>query len=230
LRSSAPASVRKGVVASAVPPVLDVIHQGQAESSPIPGAGRPVRGIFVSRDGGLLLADPAKWRSRNGIACATRALRLLFRAGQRGWNLYLIGNEDDVAKGRVADEAWEEYEARLRSKLAGEGIVLVRHYACLDHPKGKGKHRRDSVFRFPNTGALFHAAQEDGIELRESWLLSSDVDELAAGWRAGCRTGCVGSAKGGERTSDLEVEADLVAEDLASALEELLACDEYSRA
>jgi histidinol phosphatase-like enzyme len=191
-----------------------------------------VRGIFVSRDGGLVLAGPAEKRPGNGISCSTRALRLLFRAGQRGWNLYLIGNEDAVAKGRIADAAWEEYEARLRSTLAGEGIVLARHYACLDHPKGKGKHRRDSVFRFPNTGALFHAAQEDGIELRESWLLSSDVDELAAGWRAGCRTGRVGPppAPGDEKSSDLEVEADLVAEDLASALEELLACDEYSRA
>jgi D-glycero-D-manno-heptose 1,7-bisphosphate phosphatase len=195
-----------------------------------------VRGIFVSRDGGLVLAEAAAKRPKNGIECSERALQLLFRAGQRGWNLYLIGNEDGVAKGRVADAAWEEYEARLREKLAGEGIVLVRHYACLDHPKGKGKHRRDSVFRFPNTGALFHAAQEDGIELRESWLLSSDVDELAAGWRAGCRTGRVGSScskaasKEAEDPSELEVEADLVAEDLASALAELLACDEYSRA
>jgi histidinol phosphatase-like enzyme len=198
-----------------------------------------VRGIFVSRDGGLVLADAGKQRPKSdstcGIECCARALRLLFRAGQRGWNLYLIGNEEGVAKGRLADTAWEEYEARLRAQLAGEGIALVRHYACLDHPKGKGKHRRDSVFRFPNTGALFHAAQEDGIELRESWLLSSDVDELAAGWRAGCRTGRVGKhstagSQGAEASSDLEVEADLVAEDLASGLAELLASDEYSRA
>ena len=195
-----------------------------------------MRGIFVSRDGGLVLADSGKPRPKGGIECCARAIRLLFRAGQRGWNLYLIGNEDGVAKGRVADAAWQEYEARLRAQLQGEGIALVRHYACLDHPKGKGKHRRDSVFRFPNTGALFHAAQEDGIELRESWLLSSDVDELAAGWRAGCRTGRVGrplsttGSKGVEESSDLEVEADLVAEDLASGLAELLASDEYSRA
>jgi len=195
-----------------------------------------VRGIFVSRDGGLVLPDTGKARPKGGIECCARALRFLFRAGQRGWNLYLIGNEDGVAKGHVTDAAWQEYEARLRAQLSGEGIALVRHYACLDHPKGKGKHRRDSVFRFPNTGALFHAAQEDGIELRESWLLSSDVDELAAGWRAGCRTGRVGrsgsmtNSKDADTGSDLEVEADLMAEDLASLLAELLASDEYSRA
>jgi histidinol phosphatase-like enzyme len=112
--------------------------------------------------------------------------------------------------------------------LRGEGIPLVRHYACLDHPKGKGRHRRDSVFRFPNTGALVHASQEDGIELRESWVLAGDVDELAAGWRAGCHTARLGSGRA--RNEELEVESDLVAEDLARALAELLASDEYSRA
>jgi histidinol phosphatase-like enzyme len=166
-------------------------------------------------------------------ACSPAALRLLFRAGQHGWNLYLIGNEEEVAKGRVSDAAWETFEAGLLARLSGEGIRLVRHYACLDHPKGKGKHRRDSVFRFPNTGALFHAAQEDGVELRESWLLSSDVDELAAGWRAGCRTGRVGPSPSERPTKSkggLEVEPDLAAEDLAALLAEVLACDEYSRA
>ena len=214
-----------------------MIHNGPSSSSPIPGAGRPVRGIFVSRNGGLMLPPPGpagndKRSGTSADACSPAALRLLFRAGQRGWNLYLIGNEDDVARGRVSDAAWETFEARLLAKISGEGIRLVRHYACLDHPKGKGRHRKDSVFRFPNTGALFHAAQEDGVELRESWLLSSDVDELAAGWRAGCRTGRVGSAASTEveSRSVLHVEPDLVAGDLAAALAEVLACDEYSRA
>lgn len=207
-----------------------MIHNGTSSFSPIPGAGRPVRGIFVSRNGGLMLPPPGKSRptAPTADACSAAALRVLFRAGQRGWNLYLIGNEEDVARGRMSDVAWETFEARLLARLSGEGIRLVRHYACLDHPKGKGRHRKDSVFRFPNTGALFHAAQEDGVDLRESWLLSSDVDELAAGWRAGCRTGRVGGAP--PTSTGLQVEPDLVADDLAALLAELLACDEYSRA
>jgi len=196
---------------------------------PLPGAGRPVRGLFVGRTGALL---PARAKSSAAALpsdpCPAAALRLLFRAGQRGWKLYLIGNEDCVARGRVSDAAWERFESDLLGTLRGEGIPLVRHYACLDHPTGKGRHRKDSVFRFPNTGALFHAAQEDGIELRESWVIASDVDELAAGWRAGCRTAKVGSGRA--KGDELEVEPDLVAADLANALAELLACDEYSRA
>ena len=152
---------------------------------------------------------------------------MLFRAGQRGWRLYLIGNEESVARGRVSDVAWERYEAALILRLHREGIPIARHYACVDHPRGKGKHQRDSVFRFPNTGALYHAAQEDGIELRESWVVSGATDELAAGWRAGCRTACVGTRP--TKHGDLGVEPDLASTDLAGALAEVLDNDEYSR-
>ena len=101
-------------------------------------------------------------------------------------------------------------------------------YEAVRPPRGKGKHQRDSVFRFPNTGALYHAAQEDAIELRESWVVSADTDELAAGWRAGCRTACVGTKP--RKQGDLAVEPDLAAGDLAGALAEVLDGDEYSRA
>lgn len=205
-------------------------------SGPLPGAGRPVRGLFVSRSSVLLSAESSH-RSAEPPHGAERALsatfspgtlRMLFRAGQHGWTLYLIGNEDSVARGRVSDAAWERFEADLMKRLQGEGIPITRHYACVDHPRGKGKHQRDSVFRFPNTGALYHAAQEDGIELRESWVISSDTDELAAGWRAGCRTARVGAKQ--DRKCDLAVEPDLAANDLAGTLAEVFGSDEFSRA
>ena len=189
---------------------------------PLPGAGRPVRGLFVGRSSVLLAGEPGLSEK-----LCPAALRMLFRAGQRGWTMYLIGNEDSVARGRTADATWETYEAELMRRLRGEGIPFARHYACVDHPRGKGKHQRDSVFRFPNTGALYHAAQEDGIELRESWVVSSDTDELAAGWRAGCRTACVGTLR--REKGDLAVEPDLASGDLAGALGEVLEGDEYFR-
>lgn len=196
---------------------------------PLPGTGRPVRGLFVGRSSVHLADEPAD-RAENALSgkLSPAALRMLFRAGQRGWTLYLIGNEDSVARGRVSDVAWERYEADLILRLRGEGIRVARHYACVDHPRGKGKHQRDSVFRFPNTGALYHAAQEDGIELRESWVVSADTDELAAGWRAGCRTACVGTRP--EKKGDLAVEPDLASADLAGALAEVLDSDEFTRA
>lgn len=193
----------------------------------LPGTGFPPRGVFVGRAGALLSSalrtsvpkiEPALFS-----AGATDAL---FRTVQSGLRVYLIGNEDGVANGKISDAAWARFEASLLEHLRGLGIPITRSYACLEHPQGKAEHKRDSVFLFPNTGALYHAAQEDGIELGESWLISRDVLELAAGWRAGLRTVRLCDSERGEE--ELRVEASLTASDLARALRQIVATSDVA--
>lgn len=198
---------------------------------PIPGTGLPPRGLFISRWKALLCAGGLEALPEfSPQALAPEALALLFRAAQHGWQIYLVGNEPAVASGRVGDEAWEAFREALDARLLSEGIPLRRHYACLEDPQGKGKHRRDSVFQFPNTGVLYHASQEDGIELGESWLVSADTDELAAAWRAGVRTLAIEwQGKRPGQGSELQVEPTLRGQDLARGLRQLLALDPLAR-
>lgn len=190
---------------------------------PLPGTGVPPRGLFVSRWGALLERPLEGFpRQVTDVRFHTRVLEILFRATQAGWRLYVVGNEDGVARGRVSDATWERFHEGLLAHLRGQGIVLTRAYACVDSPQGKAPHDKESVFLFPNTGSLYHAAQHDGIELSESWLVSDDVLELAAAWRAGVRTACVGRPGAGP-DGELQIEPDLVARGAAEALLEVLA-------
>ena len=150
-----------------------------------------------------------------------RVLELLFRACQAGWNIYTVGNEDDVARGRVSDEAWEQFHSDLLEHVKAQGITVTRDYACLDHPEGLPPHDKESVFMFPNTGAFYHAAQEDGIVLAECWLVSDDVPELAAAWRAGAHVAAV-HAIGQRRADELQVEPELTARRAIEAIAEIL--------
>ena len=196
---------------------------------PIPGTGLPPRGLFVSRWRSLLAAARLEDLARlDAAAFSPDVLPLLFRATQQGWLVYVIGNEPGVAHGRVSDERWESFSAELEQSLVAQGIAARRYYACLEDPQGKGKHRRDSVFQFPNTGVLYHAAQEDGIELTESWLLSSDSNELAAAWRAGVRTMGLGSAAAPAH-AELTVETTRRQASLVLGLREVLALDPLAR-
>jgi histidinol phosphatase-like enzyme len=206
------------------------MHARELFSSPsIPGTETPQRALFVGRNGALLDgARSAAGKPLDRAHFSDAALGLLFRATQARWNVYLIGNEEAVAHGRLPESGWARFEADLLAFLAGQGVSVKRNYACLDHPRGKGKHRRDSVFLFPNTGALYHAAQEDGIELQQSWLVAQRTCELAAGWRAGCRTAAVGVSDA-ERSDALEVEPDLRARDLVHALSQILGADAHVR-
>jgi len=197
--------------------------------APLPGTGSPPRGLFVSRFGALLeRTGGALPRHADEAPFQPRVIELLFRAGQAGWNIYVVGNEDAVARGRTSDAAWERFDESLQAHLRAQGVCVTRHYACLDHPQGKPPHDKDSVFLFPNTGCLYHAAQEDGIELRESWLLSDDVLELAAAWRAGVRVAAV-EAAGSRCERDIEVEPDLVVRTAFAGLGEILAGTAVSR-
>lgn len=156
------------------------------------------------------------------------ALAALFCAGQAGWKIYLIGNEESVAHGRTSLVSWERFETALLGHLKSNGIPIVRHYACLDHPQGTGNHKRDSVFLFPNTGALYHAAQEDGIVLSESWLVSADALELAAGWRAGCHTAALDLAPK-LRAGRIEVETNTRTQNVALVVREIVATSDLAR-
>ena len=204
-------------------------HRPMFLPQPIPGTGQPQRALFVGRWSACLRAPASGVCARFAPdLLSEECAALLFRAHQAGWRIYLIGNEEAVARGRVSDASWERFEADLIAWLAARGVPVARNYACLDHPAGKGPHKRDSVFRFPNTGALYHAAQQDATELDESWILSSDAFELVAGWRAGCRIARIGASRKAS-IDDLEVEADIAAESVVAALRELLACDQFAR-
>ena len=189
---------------------------------PLEGTLQPPRALFVDRWGTLLETPSA------GFAAAPSELRFhagaldaLFRASQAGWRLYLLGNEDAVAFGRLPAEAWREIEKKMLADLARAGVALARNYACTDHPEGVPGHRNDSVFWLPNTGAFYHAFHVDGVELGKSWVIGDSTLELVAGWRSGCRMAAVRTGLGlGDRT--FAVDPEVVGKDLRSVVLELL--------
>lgn len=188
---------------------------------PIPGTGTPPRGLFVSRWGALLERSVEGFPRRfEDVRFQPRVLETLFRAGNAGWNIYTVGNEPCVADGSVNDAQWERFHAGFLNHLRAHGIPLVRDYACLDHPDGRAPHDKESVFWFPNTGALYHAAQEDGIVLSESWIVSDLVPELAAAWRAGAHVAAIHTTT--RRDLDLQVEPDIQARRASEAIAEVL--------
>ena len=192
---------------------------------PLPGSGHPRRGLFIDRWGTLFELPGKGYASRFEQAEFTPgAMDALFRAGQSGWTLYLVGNEASVAFGRLSLSKWEAFEQDMLEHLRSHGIPIQRSYACTDHPAGSGSHAKDSVFLFPNTGCLYHAAQVDGIALRHSWVIGDSSLELVAGWRAGCRLAGVRTGLG-LTDGQLDVEPDIVDTTLAGVLAEVTAAE-----
>ncbi len=190
--------------------------------SSLPGTQQPPRGLFLDRWGTLFQIQEGPCSRFEDLEITPGALELLFRTQQEGWNLYLLGNEDHVAQGRVSDADWKELQASTHAHLSSYGIEVKRDYTCVDDPlDGCAGHRADSVYRLPITGAFYHAVHNDSIDLSASWVVGDSTLELVAGWRAGCHTLGLES---GLALSDatFHVEPDLMASDLSSGLLELL--------
>lgn len=186
--------------------------------APIPGTVPPPRGLFIDRWGTLLEGTGDVLPAFSAELVGRDAIDALFRVSRTGWRVYLIGNEDAVAHGRSSDEAWKAFESVLLAHLRSHGIVVHRSYACVDDPEhGRGAHRKDSVFRLPDTGIFFHAAQTDGLSLRQSYVVGDSTLEIAAGSRAGCRTIGVGTGSAC-RDRGLGVDPDVQTDSLAEAL------------
>jgi histidinol phosphatase-like enzyme len=193
--------------------------------SRIPGTEPARRALFLDRWGTLIDLPPGGFAPFLECRIAPGVTDLLFRLSGAGWNLYLIGNEDLVASGRIRDEEWASFERALLEHLQGQGVRILRNYACLENPTdGVGAHKRTSVFRLPDTGIFFHARQNDGVALERSFLVGDSTLEIAAGGRAGLRT--VGVATGRAcRDGEYVVEPDIRATDLREALEFFLTSD-----
>ena len=197
-------------------------HHDARPLAPLAGTTRPPRGLFVDLWGTLLVAPAEGFvRRAEDVAFVPGALDALFRATRAGWRLYLLGNQEAVAFGRQGREAWDAIEAAYARGLAGAGVTIARSYVCLSHPEGVSGQRSESVYLLPNTGAFYHAAHTDGIELRKSWVVGDSTLEIVAGWRAGCRQAAVRSGLG-LSDATFAVEPDLLGDDLAEVVLTLL--------
>ncbi|MFT5690282.1 MAG: histidinol phosphatase-like enzyme [Planctomycetota bacterium] len=145
----------------------------------------------------------------------------MFRAARANWHLYVIGNEDDVAFGRLTLAEYERTREHFGRHLESFGIQVDRDYSCVDNPEGVAGRCNDSVYLLPNTGAFFHAAHTDGISLKHSWVVGDDTSSLVAGWRAGLRTAAVGTGAG-MQDNVYDVQPHLEAEDFATLIHEFL--------
>ena len=190
--------------------------------APLEGTVPLPHGLFVDRWGTLLELPANGFAHRpEDVRFLPGALEALFRASRSGWNVYLIGNEEAVAFGKASEADWAAVEAELLARIANAGIALGRNYACIDHPEGVAARRNDSVYFLPNTGAFYHAAHTDGVDLAKSWVIGDSTLELVAGWRAGCRLAGVRTGRAlGDRL--FEVEPEVLEKDLATVVREVM--------
>ena len=148
--------------------------------------------------------------------------RAIKRIKEMGFLAVVVSNQPGIAKSKFSLKVLEAIDKKMKEELAQYGAHLDKIYYCLDHPEAvKKEYRKNSPCRKPNPGLLLKAAQEFKIDLASSYMIGDGLTDIQAGERAGCRTVLLGRLKCDlcRLMEDLEVKPDLIASNLARAVE-----------
>ena len=176
--------------------------------------------VFLDRDGTLneevdYLSDPERLVLIPGAAAAVA------RLNAKGIPVVVVTNQSGIGRGKYG---WQDFAAvmsRMGALLALENAWIDAVHVSPHHERGQGEYAvADHPDRKPNPGMLLKAAGEQGLDLSNSWMVGDKAIDLEAGRRAGCRVALVRTGYGAQVDGSA---ADLVASDLAEAVDRILA-------
>jgi D-glycero-D-manno-heptose 1,7-bisphosphate phosphatase len=139
------------------------------------------RAIFLDRDGVINKAflvngipKPAKTLYQVQILPRVReAVEILISSG---FEMVVVSNQPDVARGNLAKSDVEQIHKYLQSELK------INHFYTCFHDDAD-----DCQCRKPKPGLLTLAAEELGLDLNRSFLIGDRWRDIGAGQAAGCR-------------------------------------------
>jgi len=152
--------------------------------------------VFLDRDGVLteLVLHPSTGEYEPPhspeeltlIPGAIPALRTLLDAG---FELFLVSNQPDCAKGKATLEQLKFVHETFDRILKTAGIQFRDYYYCYHHPRGiVPEYTLTCECRKPKPYFLLKAARDYEINLHCSWMIGDRDTDIECGRAAGVRT------------------------------------------
>jgi D-glycero-D-manno-heptose 1,7-bisphosphate phosphatase len=140
------------------------------------------RAVFFDRDGVLNRAvlragKPYPPNSVDEFEIVPGAVESVSRLRALGFELFVVTNQPDVARGTQQQSVVEAMNDKLRKALHLENFYVCYH-----------DDSHDCDCRKPKPGLLTRAAAEHGISLRQSYMVGDRWRDIDCGAAAGCRT------------------------------------------
>lgn len=164
------------------------------------------RALFIDRDGTLV--EPRHYPKAPEDLVLYPIAPFLRSLQNAGFLIVVVTNQSGLARGLFTGVELDDMHEHLRWELATKGVTLDGIYHCPHHPDGTVPELSIACScRKPKPGMILKAAHDLDIDLGRSWFIGDILDDVEAGWRAGCRTvlvdqGTESAPDGIERTPD----------------------------
>lgn len=115
--------------------------------------------------------------------------QLIAEVKEMGFITIVCSNQPGVALGKIALSNLKDITNQIETKLKSAGVTIDKFYYCMHHPHAKSEeYKIQCDCRKPQTGLFLQAAKEFDIDFSSSWMIGDGVDDIKAGYRAGCKT------------------------------------------
>ncbi len=173
------------------------------------------QGLFFELDG--VLVEQARLSEDGTIPFLDRTIDALGRIDPHRFRIFVATSRQDIAFGKYREREFTKFcEAFLR-RMNEESIPIAKIYSCPYHPKGRGRFKKESVFRKPGPGIFKMAQQEFDLNLQRSWMIGHTTADILAAQRAELGSILVRTGQGGN-DGQFQVEAHFVEDDFWHAI------------
>lgn len=173
------------------------------------------QGLFLELDG--VIVSKAQLGADGSVPLLERALEALGRIDPRQFKLFIATSRQDIAFGQMKERDFTRFCEAFVARMQQEGIPIAKIYSCPYHPKGKGRFRKESIFRKPGPGIFKMAQQEFDLNLQRCWMVGHTTADILAAQRAELGTILVRTGQGGN-DGEFPVEPHFVEDDFWTAV------------
>ena len=173
------------------------------------------QGLFFELDG--VLVEQARLDEHGEVPFIERAVEALTQVDPQQFRLFAATSRTDIAFGKYREREFTKFCEAFLQRMHDEQIQITKIYSCPYHPKGRGRFKKESVFRKPGPGIFKMAQQEFDLDLQRSWMIGHTTSDILAGQRAELGTILVRTGQAG-RDGEFQVDPHFVEDDLWHAI------------
>jgi D-glycero-D-manno-heptose 1,7-bisphosphate phosphatase len=142
-----------------------------------------IRAIFLDRDGTLIRDfDGEPPRTPELVQFFPSIIGVLQRLMDVGFELFLVSNQPDFAKGKSTMEELEAVHKKFCCDLFDNGIHFREFFYCFH------KAEDNCACRKPKPYFILESAKKYNIDLSKSWMIGNRGADILCGLEAGTET------------------------------------------
>jgi histidinol-phosphate phosphatase family protein len=143
-----------------------------------------MKAIFLDRDGTVTVGIPKYERvdSLDKVELLPNTLKACRVLASLDYGVFFISNQAGIAEGLITLEDFNAINNKAIGLLAPSGIKIIDTYIC---PHGEDS---DCECRKPKPKLILDAANDYGIDLKESYMIGDRRSDIEAGINAGTKT------------------------------------------